>query len=94
MWRKKSSIPRGQVIKKSRDTVQQKWKRAGWASQIHNQYLQSQAVVFPWSHFQFNVYYHKTPKKFKATPNAVDVAMDLLLSSQARKRRRISLSPI
>jgi len=29
----------------------------------------------------------KTPKKLKATPNAVDLAMDLLLSSQARKHK-------
>jgi len=35
-----------------------------------------------------------TIKKLKATPNAVDLAMDLLSSSQARKQRRISPSPI
>ena len=29
----------------------------------------------------------KPQKKLKATPNAVDLAMDLLLSSQARKQR-------
>jgi len=29
----------------------------------------------------------KAPKKLKATPNAVDLAMDLLLSSQAKKHR-------
>jgi len=29
----------------------------------------------------------KAPNKLKATPNAVDLAMDLLLSSQARKHR-------
>jgi len=29
----------------------------------------------------------KPQKKLKATPNAVDLAMDLLLSSQARKHR-------
>ena len=85
--KKKTSIPLDQVIKKSGDTVQQKWKQLGWASQIHNQYLQSQAVVSPWSHFQFNVYYYKTPKKLKATPNAVDLAMALFLSNQARKHR-------
>jgi len=29
----------------------------------------------------------KAPKKLKATPNAVDLAMDLLLPSQARRHR-------
>jgi len=29
----------------------------------------------------------KPQKKLKATPNAVDLAMDLLLSNQARKHR-------
>jgi len=29
----------------------------------------------------------KSPKKLKATPDAVDLAMDLLLSNQARKCR-------
>ena len=29
----------------------------------------------------------KPPNKLKVTPNAVDLAMDLLLSSQARKHR-------
>jgi len=36
----------------------------------------------------------KPQKKLKATPDAVDLAMDLLLSSQARKQSRISLPPI
>jgi len=31
------------------------------------------------------VYYYEAQKKLKATPNAVDLAMNLLLSSQARK---------
>jgi len=29
----------------------------------------------------------KPPNKLKATPNTVDLAMDLLLSSQAKKHR-------
>ena len=29
------------------ETVQRKWKEAGWAPQIHNQYFQSQALVSP-----------------------------------------------
>jgi len=32
----------------------------------------------------------KAPNKLKATPNAVDLAMDLLLSSQARKPRELA----
>jgi len=36
----------------------------------------------------------KASKKLKAIRNAVDLAMDLLLPSQATKHRRISLSPI
>ena len=37
----------------------------------------------------FNSFYTvtKPPNKLKANPNAVDLAMDLLLSSQARKHR-------
>jgi len=35
----------------------------------------------------------KPQKKLKATPNAVDLAMDLLLSSQARKHRGESAYP-
>jgi len=44
----------------------------------------------------FNSFYTitKPQKKLKATSNAVDLAMDLLLSSQARKQRRISLSSL
>ena len=37
----------------------------------------------------FNSFYTttKSQKKLKATPNAVDLTVDLLLSSQARKHR-------
>jgi len=45
--KKKTSIPLNQVIKKSCDTVQQKWNQAARAPKIHNQYLQSQALVSP-----------------------------------------------
>jgi len=78
-----------QVTKKSCDPFQQKWKQEGWAPQIHNQYLQSQALVSPWSNLFFNSLYTitKRQKKLKATTNAVDLAMDLLLSSLARKHR-------
>ena len=71
------------------DTVQQKWKQADWAPQIHNQYFLSQALVSQWSHFlfQFIVYYYETPEHAENHPNAVDLAMDLLLSTQARKHR-------
>jgi len=36
----KKTIPLDQVIKKSCDIFQQKWKQAGGAPQIHNQYIQ------------------------------------------------------
>ena len=62
--KKKTSIPLDQVIKKSCGTVQQKWKQANWAPQIHNQYFVSQALVSPWSHFLFKfiVYYYENPE--------------------------------
>jgi len=38
--------------------------------------------------FQFIIYYYElSPNKRKATPNAVDLAIDLLLSIQANKHR-------
>jgi len=42
---KKTSIPLDQVFKKSCDTFQQKWKQAGRAPQIHNQYLKSNSSL-------------------------------------------------
>jgi len=58
---------------------------SGMSPQIHNQYLQSQALVSPWSNLLYTI--TKTPNNLKATPSAVDLAMDLLLSSQVRKHR-------
>jgi len=46
MWRKN--------INPTRPGYQEMWHRSaqvGWAPQIHNQHLQSQALVSPWSHF-------------------------------------------
>jgi len=67
MWIKNIS-PLDQVIKKSCDTVQQKWKKAGWAPQIHNQYLQSQAVVSPWSHFSIHCILIRSPRTSSKLP--------------------------
>jgi len=70
--KKKTSVPLDQVIKKSCDTVQQKWKQASWAPQIHNQYHQSQAQDSPWSHFlcQFIVCYYEAPEKAENHPQS------------------------
>ena len=54
----------------------------GWAPQIHIQYLQSHEVIF-----QFIVYYYEAPEETQSHPKGVDLAMDLLLSSQARNHR-------
>jgi len=83
--KKKTSIRLDHVTKKSCDTVQQKWKQVGWVPQIHNHNFLSQALVSPWSHFLYTI--TKPPNMLKTTPNVVDLAMDLLLSTQARKHR-------
>jgi len=49
--KKKTSIPLDQAVKKSCDTVQQKWEQVGWAPQIRNQCLQTQALVSPMKSF-------------------------------------------
>jgi len=67
MWRKKS-IPLDQVIEKCCDTVQQKWKQVDWSPHIHNQYFQSQALVSPWSHFQFIAYYYEATEEAQSHP--------------------------
>jgi len=56
--------------------------------QIHNQYLQPQAVVFTIIHFPINcslLGIH--PNKLTTSPNAVVLAMDLFLSGQASKHK-------
>jgi len=60
---KKTSIPLDQVIKKSCDTVQRKWKKEGWAPQIHNQYLQSQPLVSPWNNFSIDCILLRSPEE-------------------------------
>ena len=60
--KKKTSIPLDQVIKTSCDTVQQKWKQTSWASHIHNQYFQSQALVSLWSHFSIHCILSRSPR--------------------------------
>jgi len=61
--KKKATIPLDQVIQKSCDTSQQKWKQADWAPQIHNQYLQSQALVSLWSHFSIHCILLRSPRR-------------------------------
>ena len=63
----KTSIPVDQVIK-SVDTFQEKWKHAGWAPQIHNQYLKSQALVTPWSHFSIHCILSQIPRGSSKPP--------------------------
>ena len=56
-------------------------RRAETHLQIHSQYVQTQALVSMKVIFQFIVfYYESSPNKLKATPNAVNLAIDLLLS--------------
>ena len=90
MWRKKTSIPLDQVIKKSCDTVQRKWKQAGWPPNSQSITLKSSSSLPLKSFFKSLYTITKPPNKLKATPNAVDLAMDLLLSSQARNHKRES----
>ena len=68
--KKKTSIPLDQVIKKSCDTFKQKWKQAGWAPQLHNQYLQNQALVSPWSHFSIHCILLRRPQR-SSKPSAM-----------------------
>jgi len=95
--KKKTSIPPDHVIKKSCDTVQQKWKQAGWTPQIHNKHLQSQALVSPWSHFlfQFIVYYYEVPERAENNPQCCwsDDGSASIHPGQ-KTQRRINLSPI
>jgi len=49
---------------------QQKWKKAGWDLQIHNQYFQSQAHVFPWSHFSIQCILLRKPGR-SSKPSAM-----------------------
>jgi len=69
MWRKthQSQLLK-KVTEKSCDPFQQKWKQAGWALQIHNQYLQSQALVSPWSHFSINCTLSRTARRSSKPP--------------------------
>ena len=92
---KKTSISRDQVIKKCCDTFQQKWKQAGWAPQIHNQYLQSQALVSPWSHFSIHCILLRNPRR-SSKPSQCCWSGDGSASIQPgqKTQRRISLSPI
>jgi len=71
------------VLKNSCNISQQKWKQAGWAPQIHNQYVWSRSSLYMKSVFN-SLYTTTKSQKLKATPN-VDLAMNLLLSKQARK---------
>jgi len=92
--KKKTSIPLDQVIK----NVVTLFNRSGskWAEPPNSQSIPPKlSFSLPMKSF-FNSWYiiTKTPKKLKVIPNAVDLAMDLLLSNQGRKHRRISLSPI
>jgi len=66
--KKKTLIPLDQVIKKNCDTFQQKWKQAGWAPQIHNQYLQSQALVSPWNQFSIICILLQSPRRSSKPP--------------------------
>ena len=91
----KTSIPLDQVIKKSCETFQQKWKQAGWGPQIHNQYLQNQALVSPWSHFQFIVYYYEAPEEAEShTRCCWSGDGSTSIQPGQKTQRRISLSPI
>ena len=89
--------PLDQVIKKSCDTFQEKWKQAGWAPQIHNQYLQSQVLVSPWSHFSIHcsLYYYEAPEEAQ-NQSQCSWSGDGSASIQAghKTQKRISLSPI
>ena len=84
----KTSIPQDQVIKKSCDTVQQKWKQEGWNPKFAINTSKAK-LLSPHMRSFFNSLYPitKPPNKLKTTPNAVDLTMDLLLFNQARKHR-------
>ena len=93
----KTSIPLDQVIKKSCDPAQQIWKQAGWATQIHNKHLQSQALVSSWSHFlfQFSVYYYEVPERAENHPQCCWSGDGSASIHPGQKtQRRINLSPI
>jgi len=89
----KTSIPLDQVIKK----VVTPFNRSGskrveppkFTTNISKVKFQSPHEVI----FYFNSVYTitKSPNELKTTPNAVDLAMDLLLSTQARKHRGESI---
>jgi len=92
--KKKSSIPLDQVIKKVVTLINRSGSKR--AEPPNSQLISPKSSsCLPMKSF-FNSLYiiTKAPKKLKAIRNAVDLAMYLLLSSQARKHRRISLSPI
>ena len=42
-------------MKKSFDTVKQTWEQVGWAPQINNQYIQTQALVSPIKSFSMSL---------------------------------------
>jgi len=71
--KKKTSITLDQAMKKRCDIVQRKWKQAGWAPQIHNQYLQSQALISPWTHFTIHCILLRAPEEAQShIPKAKD----------------------
>jgi len=85
--KKKTPIPLDQVIKKFVTLFNRsRSKRAEPPNLTINT-----SRVKGWSPheviFQFIVYHYKAPKEVQSHPNAVDVAVDLLLSNQARKHR-------
>ena len=95
MWRKKTEIPQGQLTKTSCDPFQQKWKQAGWALQNRNQYLQSQALVFPRSHFSIHCILLRSARKSSKPPQCCWSGDGSASIQPGQKtQRRISLSPI
>jgi len=85
--KKKTSIPQDQVIKKSCDNFDRSGsKRAEppkFTINTSKVKLSSPHEVF----FQFIVYYYEVPEEAQSYSNAVNLAVDLLLSRQARKHR-------
>ena len=70
IWRKKHQSHQTRLLKKVMTLFNRSGSKRAEPPQIHNQYLQSQALVSPWSHFLFRfiVYYYEAPEQAENHP--------------------------